>query len=883
MSDPKRIFLSHTSEFAKFPEGKSFIDAAIAGINRAGHVPCDMSYFTARDQQPADYCKKMVKECDVYLGVIGLRYGSPVRDRPEVSYTELEFEAACEKPSMSRLVFGLDPLASVPVALFSDDQFGSRQKAFGQRIKDAGLMTALFRDGHELEKLVYQALVENVPSQKATGSSQIDWPVGKSPYPGLEWFDSEYASLYCGRDQEVDAVIAKMGEPNNRFLIISGASGSGKSSLVGAGVWRAVVLEKRLPGSRNWKWCRIQPGDGEKTPFQGLAWGLKQSFTKITERPDLLTKQLAGNSQTLPAILKSNLDGDKELVLCLDQLEELFTRGFKNDDIRNFLDQLTATSQNTSNHLRVLTTVRSDFLPQLEGVESLLQLLNAGSSYHLGPISPLALADMITKPATVTGYEVESGLVEDILRDAAHEPGDLPLVAYTLKQLFARREGHRFTRAAYQAIGGVVGAIGTKAEQVVEKLGAKATQAFDRVFAELVHIERDGPPTRKRLRLSVMKDHKEAIELIQALAGPDCRVLITGRDEQGSTAEVAHEKLFTAWPRLREWIEQSKGDLRDIEHATEEACRWRERGELAEEVWPVGRTKEVLGALQRFGKTPSHDLARFLKPQEALCEQLHWDNLTHKQRAIIGWKLAQFGDPRPGVGPRKDGLPDIAWVEIPGGQVKLEDVDHMFEVKPFRLAKYPVTYIQFQGFIEDGGYQTAAWWEGISHRQHEPPKWNEPNVPRETVSWDEAVAFCRWLSARSKTSIRLPTEWEWQQAATGGDPAYAYPWGSVWDPTQCNSVESRVERTMSIGLYPHGATKQGVLDMEGNTWEWCLNKYDHPEKPESLRLDDSGEQRAVRGGYWYDRPEDLRSSSRNWSDTDDRGSNIGFRLAQDIE
>src|SRR4051812_8417161 len=98
MTAIRRVFLSHTSEFTKFPEKKSFIDAAIAAINRAGMVPCDMGYFTARDEKPAKYCEDTVRACDLYVGIIGSRYGSPVRDRLEVSYTELEFESASKSP-----------------------------------------------------------------------------------------------------------------------------------------------------------------------------------------------------------------------------------------------------------------------------------------------------------------------------------------------------------------------------------------------------------------------------------------------------------------------------------------------------------------------------------------------------------------------------------------------------------------------------------------------------------------------------------------------------------------------------------------------------------------------------------------------------------------
>ena len=132
--------------------------------------------------------------------------------------------------------------------------------------------------------------------------------------------------------------------------------------------------------------------------------------------------------------------------------------------------------------------------------------------------------------------------------------------------------------------------------------------------------------------------------------------------------------------------------------------------------------------------------------------------LSHQERLLIGQKLAEFGDPRPGVGLRQDGLPDIARIEIPQGRLTLQAVDHIFEVKPFRMAKYPVTNSQFQVFIDDGGYGNNAWWKGIEKiAAAAEPRWKDANAPRETVSWYEAVAFCRWLGYRTKSTIRLPT------------------------------------------------------------------------------------------------------------------------------
>ena len=144
MTTPRKVFLSHTGEFAEYPADGTFIRAALDAVARAGESACDMRYFTARDGKPADYCREQVKACQVYVGIIGLRYGSPVRDRPDVSYTELEFEAATEA-GLKRFVFILDEDASgVPLSKFFDPLHWERQEAFRKRLADSGLTIAPF-------------------------------------------------------------------------------------------------------------------------------------------------------------------------------------------------------------------------------------------------------------------------------------------------------------------------------------------------------------------------------------------------------------------------------------------------------------------------------------------------------------------------------------------------------------------------------------------------------------------------------------------------------------------------------------------------------------------------------------------------------------------
>ena len=138
------------------------------------------------------------------------------------------------------------------------------------------------------------------------------------------------------------------------------------------------------------------------------------------------------------------------------------------------------------------------------------------------------------------------------------------------------------------------------------------------------------------------------------------------------------------------------------------------------------------------------------------------------------------------------------------------------------------------------------------------------------------MAYCRWLSARLGYKIQLPTEWEWQQAATGGSTHCVYPWGPKWDARCANTAESRLGRTTAVGMYPTGASPVGALDMSGNVWEWCMNEFECPEHlVRSVNRDP-----VTRGGAWDVIKEYSRTGWREPFRSFDRGSYLGFRIVQ---
>jgi formylglycine-generating enzyme required for sulfatase activity len=280
----------------------------------------------------------------------------------------------------------------------------------------------------------------------------------------------------------------------------------------------------------------------------------------------------------------------------------------------------------------------------------------------------------------------------------------------------------------------------------------------------------------------------------------------------------------------------------------------------------------------------------FTEPLWAVCEQSLGSDLPPQTRNLLWLAAGKLGiDRRPGIGLDGNGLPEFAWCPVPAGRVTLEDAAGQFDVPAFSMARYPITNSQFQAFIDaEDGYGKLDWWQPewleagwVDPETPRPSHWTEPNAPRESVTWHQAVAFCRWLDHRWREQgrldagqqIRLPTEWEWQQAATEGDPDRTYPWGPDWQPQRLN-VERSIGRTTVAGLYPNGQSPCGALDMSGNVWEWCLNKY---EKVEEVDIG-GGDVRVLRGGSWFNSQDYCRAAYRYRYYPNHRDYHLGFRL-----
>ncbi|WP_157817655.1 formylglycine-generating enzyme family protein [Candidatus Thiodictyon syntrophicum] len=205
-----------------------------------------------------------------------------------------------------------------------------------------------------------------------------------------------------------------------------------------------------------------------------------------------------------------------------------------------------------------------------------------------------------------------------------------------------------------------------------------------------------------------------------------------------------------------------------------------------------------------------------------------------------------------------------------------------------RIARYPVTNAQYLAFAQAPDYGSPQWWRGIKAPDPLPAPWTQPNRPRVWVAWVEAMAYCRWLTARCRAAgliaagdqIRLPTEVEWEGAVRAGT-GREYPWGDGYrvghanvDETSRKDGPHHLGQTTAVGLYPQGVSPSGLLDCAGNVWEWCLNKFDTPED-----TDTSGKAgRSLRGGSWRYDPALARAVFRPRSDPGFRNLSVGFRL-----
>ncbi|OYD94269.1 hypothetical protein CDG77_12050 [Nostoc sp. 'Peltigera membranacea cyanobiont' 213] len=419
----------------------------------------------------------------------------------------------------------------------------------------------------------------------------------ENPYRGLYAFEAEQAQYFCGREEASRTLISRLAE--SRFLAVIGYSGSGKSSLVKAGLLPQLKRD-RLPGSSQWAIASLTPGEH---PLGQLV--------------DILARQQQQN---------------KPHLLFIDQFEEIFTLCQNDDERQAFIRLVAQEVKNSEVETRIILTIRGDFLNRCADYLEIISLINSipPTSFIVTPMSFIELEEAIEKPAKLHGVTFERGLVSQISADVVNRPGALPILQYALKELWRvcieepESPEPLLTRKGYEEIGGVKGALDKRATILYQSL-TTVDQAFARcLFMELVQLGEAGEVTRRRAswdRLEAISDSPQQLQrVVGLLAGSQQRLIIT--DE--NTVEVAHEALLSEWKLLNTWIAENLENIR-LGRSLEEDCQdWLQRFSKSDEALLAGANLAVIS--EWINKTQPR-----LTPLEA--EFLH-KSLERRDRAI---------------------------------------------------------------------------------------------------------------------------------------------------------------------------------------------------------------------------------------------------------
>ena len=393
---------------------------------------------------------------------------------------------------------------------------------------------------------------------------------GDCPYRGLEAFREDDTDLFFGREQDTARLIGSL--RSTRFVAVLGPSGSGKSSLVQAGLLPAVGAGA-IPGSEAWRVIALIPG---KHPLASLAAQLAQ----LPGAGAPSAADLAADPRSLDLAVERALEGrpaaERALVV-VDQLEEAFMLCSDEGARAAFLSSLAYAATIPGGRAVVVLVMRADFYHRLAEHHELRSLV-AAQQYLVGPMDARGLRRAIEEPARRAGLALEPGLTRRILTDVSDRPGTLPLLEHLLLELWQRRRGRILTLEAYAASGGVEGAVARRANEIYGGMSPERQAIARRVLLRLTQPGEGTEDTRRRAERRELatgpNEEAEVEAVVAALA--QARLVTTSRDEvSGETVvEVTHEALLRGWPELRGWIDDDRERLRQQRRLSEAGVEW---------------------------------------------------------------------------------------------------------------------------------------------------------------------------------------------------------------------------------------------------------------------------------------------------------------------
>ncbi len=789
-------------------------------------------------------------ECDIAVFILWSRLGTPLDPnkyrRPDGSNyrsgTEWEFENAMEVARAAGKPYVLVYRRTQKVALDPDDpdfehktqQYRGVKSFFdGFRNPDGSAKQSYteyptpeyFRQYLEadLRLLVKRILYEEPDVLRAeTADDNLSalsprplWDPEKSPFPGLDAFTPAEAPVFFGRGRETGALVDRVRE--RRIVAVVGASGSGKSSLVGAGLIPRL-MENAIEGSKDWEWCRFTPGGVGSNPMMALAVRLEECL------PDAAARTIAEALEADPSKIIAYADevlrakpSWSELFLYIDQFEELFTLC----DSRYhapFTALLAAIS--TSKRVRAVITLRADYYNRSLTIPLLASLLEDGS-FPLAIPDNLDLLEMIERPAEVAAITLDGDLARRIVREMGSAPGGLALMGYLLDELYKRsqrRGDRRITLDDYQALGGVVGAIGARAADEFDKLDDTAKAAIPELASLIAVLGTNGVYTRRRARASEYKAIPGADALIAALV--KARLLTTGEENREATVEVAHEALFSHWDRLTKILDADRAFQQLKQQLTAAAAHWNANLRKPGFLLPPAQVGVIPRPLRdRAAALPDPEVVTFFNRSVRRANRQRM--IAHGSIVIASLTLIAIT-----VFVGQQVFLNLSarspMIEIAAGEAQLGMDRTSYMLPRFFIDRYEVTWRQYRLCMEAGVCSPPS---GAGARQPAPMP-GDDNFPVAKVDAYQAAQFCGWIG------LRLPTAAEWERAARG-TTGRLWPWGDE-EPSP-DRVNMPIEAFLNLPEgaiavddpeFLDGATPEGVMHMIGNMLEWTSTPAD---------------------------------------------------------
>jgi len=618
---------------------------------------------------------------------------------------------------------------------------------------------------------------------------------GRCPYMGLDAFDEEDAELFFGREKLVEDLVSRV--KGSQTVFVTGPSGSGKSSLVRAGLIPTLKQGAiKASNSDRWLYATLKPG---RDPFEALA----NAFSRL-KSPELgnYLREHADRVTVLHECAESVLTErkDQRLVLFIDQFEEVFTQ-LSRDKTEMFVNLLAHAATIENGRMIILFSMRSDFVPNCATYPQLNALLNR-QFVQIGAMQPEELVSAIAQPALRVGLQIDPDLIAQIINDMKGEPGSLPLVQFALKDLFDEEQARvgmiALTREAYLKRGGIQKSLERHAEAAFAGLGEGEQELARSIFSGLIEIGRGTQDTRRTANFDELIPASAKAEEVQAIVHKlaDARLITTDQKAGNDTVSISHEKLIDAWPWLRKLVNENRDMIALQNEIAEDAKEWEKHSQDASYLYIGARLtnarekleirKLVLSGLaQAFVEAgieietakaqeekkrrqkeleDAHTLAETAQAQAQAERRARLITNGVLVAAIILVGVLSYNPIRNELWRREAMKSEM--ISIPAGDYLLGDqqrteeypddylVYQKYSVAAFSIDSYPVTNKRYVFCIQAGicSRPDSLTTEYKDERNADKPVVNITSI--------DAAEFCNWIG------LLLPSDKEWEVAAS---------------------------------------------------------------------------------------------------------------------